>query len=83
MGMIQRCQVEGSIVRFGNGVEVASNGGGGGGGGGRGKRGRTVVNGTLGGGGVAEAKEMEGFFRGDGDGTKVEGDAEAKVMEVS
>jgi ABA responsive element binding factor len=39
-------KVEGSIVGFGNGVEVelvAGSGGGGGGGGGRGKRGRTVV----------------------------------------
>ncbi|KAJ6352751.1 hypothetical protein OIU76_001883 [Salix suchowensis] len=70
---MRRYQVEGSIVRFGNGVEVVVVGGGGRGG--RGKIWRTVVNGTLGGGGAAEAKEMEGFFRGDGDGTEVGGGA--------
>ncbi|KAG5225626.1 hypothetical protein IMY05_018G0059500 [Salix suchowensis] len=51
-----------------------------GGGGGKGKRGRTIVNGTLGGGGAAEAGEMKGFFRGDEDGMEVRGSAEAEAM---
>ncbi|KAB5514275.1 hypothetical protein DKX38_028181 [Salix brachista] len=79
MGMMQRCQVEGSIIGFGNGVEVAASGGGGG----RGKRGRTIVNGTLGADGAAEAGEMKGFFRGDGDGMEVGGGAEAEAIKVS